>query len=181
MEGSDGKLYKVDLKKYGSEVKEVYGVTQSQIATYDSPLKSSMTKTRPTSGKTMNVRPASSKYLWGRIWQIKWIIIFSWMNFYIILHFILIYHNNWSWIIWNSFYQYLNLKENDATALPHRKLWSHVLKLIDYAWTCQASSPPTIWKNTRTNYKWNARKTKPNQWGNEQTAKNAKSNPDEQG
>lgn len=64
MEGSDGKLYKVDMHNYTSDIREVYGVTQSQIATYDSPLKKTMMKTRPTSGKTTNVRPASSKYLW---------------------------------------------------------------------------------------------------------------------
>ncbi len=63
MEGSDGKLYKVDMRQHGSDAREVYGVTQSQIATFDSPLKSNMTRTRPTSGKTMNVRPSSSKYL----------------------------------------------------------------------------------------------------------------------
>lgn len=61
MEGSDGKLYKVDMKSYGSDAREVYGVTNSQIATYDSPMKSNMAKTRPTSGKTMNMRPSSSK------------------------------------------------------------------------------------------------------------------------
>jgi hypothetical protein len=66
MEGSDGKLYKVDMKSYGNngnDIREVYGVTQSQIATYDSPVKSGMTRTRPTSGKTMNMRPSSSKYI----------------------------------------------------------------------------------------------------------------------
>ncbi len=73
MEGSDGKLYKVDMKNYGSDVREVYGVTHSQIATYDSPMKSNMMKTRPTSGKTMNVRPSSSKYLWWGCEKIKWI------------------------------------------------------------------------------------------------------------
>lgn len=62
MEGSDGKLYKVDFKNYPLDAREVYGVTQSQIATYESPMKKSMTKTRPTSGKTTNVRASSSKY-----------------------------------------------------------------------------------------------------------------------
>ncbi len=68
MEGSDGKLYKVDLKNYPNDMREVYGVTQSQIATYDSPLKKTM-KTRPTSGKTTTVRPSSSKFMW-KWWQI---------------------------------------------------------------------------------------------------------------
>ena len=64
MEGSDGKLYKVDMKYNTTDMREVYGVTQSQIATYDSPMKrSGMTKTRPTSGKTITVRPSSSKHL----------------------------------------------------------------------------------------------------------------------
>lgn len=62
MEGSDGKLYKVDMRNYTSDMREVYGVTQSQIATFDSPLKKTI-KTRPTSGKTTNVRPSSSKYI----------------------------------------------------------------------------------------------------------------------
>jgi hypothetical protein len=63
MAGSDGKLYKTDFKNYTSDIREIYGVTQSQIATFDSPLKKSNIKTRPTSGKTTYVRPSSSKYL----------------------------------------------------------------------------------------------------------------------
>lgn len=62
MEGSDGKLYKVDMKNYSSDMREVYGVTQSQIATFDSPMKKTA-KTRPTSGKTIGMRPSSSKYI----------------------------------------------------------------------------------------------------------------------
>lgn len=62
MEGSDGKLYKVDMKNYTSDMRQVYGVTQSQIATFDSPLKKTA-KTRPTSGKTIGMRPSSSKYI----------------------------------------------------------------------------------------------------------------------
>jgi hypothetical protein len=62
MKGTDGKLYKVDLKNYTSDFKEVYGVTQRQVATFDSPMKRSVL-TRPTSGKTTNGRPSSSKYL----------------------------------------------------------------------------------------------------------------------
>ena len=65
MEGTDGKLYKVDFKQYSNDMREVYGVTQSQIATYDSPMKKSM-RTRPTSGKTTNVRPSSSKHFWSQ-------------------------------------------------------------------------------------------------------------------
>lgn len=61
MEGSDGKLYKVDFKQYPNDMREVYGVTQNQIATFESPLKKTI-KTRPTSGKTTNMRPSSSKY-----------------------------------------------------------------------------------------------------------------------
>jgi len=34
MEGSDGKLYKVDFKNYNNDIREIYGVTQSQIATF---------------------------------------------------------------------------------------------------------------------------------------------------
>jgi hypothetical protein len=55
------KLYKVDLKNYTADMREVYGVTQSQIATFDSPMKKTA-KTRPTSGKTTYVRPSSSKF-----------------------------------------------------------------------------------------------------------------------
>lgn len=67
MTGSDGKLYKVDFKNYTSDIREIYGVTQSQIATFDSPLKKSNIKTRPTSGKTTYVRPSSSKFMWN-VW-----------------------------------------------------------------------------------------------------------------
>lgn len=41
-------------------MREVYGVTQSQIATFDTNMKKTM-KTRPTSGKTTTIRPSSSK------------------------------------------------------------------------------------------------------------------------
>jgi hypothetical protein len=63
MEGSDGKLYKVDMKQYLSgDKKEVYAVTQNQLAMFDSPMKTSTVKTGPTSGKTINIRTSSSKY-----------------------------------------------------------------------------------------------------------------------
>ncbi len=60
MEGSDGKLYKVDLKNYRSDYNQIYGVTSNQIAGFDSPVKTH--KTRPSSGKTINIRTTSSKY-----------------------------------------------------------------------------------------------------------------------
>lgn len=61
MTGSDGKLYKVDMKGYhNSDLREVYGVTQRQIATFDSPMKRTI-RTVSTSGKTIAVRPSSSR------------------------------------------------------------------------------------------------------------------------
>jgi hypothetical protein len=43
-------------------MREVYSVTQNQLAVFDSPTKTNTVKTRPTSGKTINIRTTSSKY-----------------------------------------------------------------------------------------------------------------------
>ena len=64
MTGTDGKLYKVDMKgSYVYDQREVYGVTPSQIAVYDSGVKKRITSTagRPTSSRT-NLRPSSAKH-----------------------------------------------------------------------------------------------------------------------
>ena len=64
MQGTDGKLYKVDMKTSNLyDQREVYGVTPSQIAVYDSGVKKRMTSTtgRPTSSRT-NLRPSSAKH-----------------------------------------------------------------------------------------------------------------------
>lgn len=66
MMGSDGKYYKVDMRNnFTTDPKEIYGVTASQVALYDtSPnMKRMMGSTRPTSSKT-NMRPNSAhKYM----------------------------------------------------------------------------------------------------------------------
>jgi hypothetical protein len=64
MQGTDGKYYKVDLKNsYLYDQREVYGVTPSQIAVYDSGVKKRITSAsnRPTSSRT-NIRPSSAKH-----------------------------------------------------------------------------------------------------------------------
>lgn len=64
MQGTDGKYYKVDLKNsYLYDQKEVYGVTPSQIAIYESGVKKRITSAtnRPTSSRT-NLRPSSAKH-----------------------------------------------------------------------------------------------------------------------
>ena len=63
MMGTDGKYYKVDMRNSGMYgEKEVYGVTASQIAVYDSGVKKRITSAsnRPTSSRT-NLRPSSAK------------------------------------------------------------------------------------------------------------------------
>lgn len=67
MMGSDGKYYRVDMRNSytGSDQREVYGVTPSQLAVYDnSSTKKSrvISMTRPTSSKT-NLRPTSAHRL----------------------------------------------------------------------------------------------------------------------
>lgn len=52
------------MKNYTSDMREVYGVTQSQIATFDTSMKKTL-RTRPTSGKTTAIRPSSSKNYWN--------------------------------------------------------------------------------------------------------------------
>ena len=61
MMGSDGKYYKVDLKNsYTADQKEVYGVTPSQLAIYETSMKKTRVHSgRPTSSKT-NLRPNSA-------------------------------------------------------------------------------------------------------------------------
>jgi hypothetical protein len=64
MQGTDGKYYKVDLKNsYHNDQREVYGVTPSQIAVYESGIKKRITSAsnRPTSSRT-NIRPSSAKH-----------------------------------------------------------------------------------------------------------------------
>lgn len=64
MQGTDGKYYKVDLRNsYVNDQREVYGVTPSQIAIYDSGTKKRITSAaqRPTSSRT-NLRPSSAKH-----------------------------------------------------------------------------------------------------------------------
>jgi hypothetical protein len=63
MQGTDGRYYKVDVSNnYLSNQREVYGVTPSQIAIYDSGVKKRITSAtnRPTSSRT-NLRPSSAK------------------------------------------------------------------------------------------------------------------------
>ena len=64
MQGTDGKYYTVDIKGSGVyDQREVYGVTPSQIAVYDSGVKKRITSAsnRPTSSRT-NLRPGSAKH-----------------------------------------------------------------------------------------------------------------------
>jgi len=64
MAGTDGRLYKVDMKaSHVYDQKEVYGVTPNQIAVYDSGVKKRMASTaaRPGSSRT-NLRPSSAKH-----------------------------------------------------------------------------------------------------------------------
>lgn len=64
MQGTDGRYYKVDVSNnYLSNQREVYGVTPSQIAVYDSGVKKRITSAtnRPTSSRT-NLRPSSAKH-----------------------------------------------------------------------------------------------------------------------
>lgn len=61
MMGSDGKYYRVDIRNnLSGDQREVYGVTPSQLAVYDTGSKKRMiSMTRPTSSKT-NLRPSSA-------------------------------------------------------------------------------------------------------------------------
>ena len=64
MQGTDGRLYKVDMKTSNLyDQREVYGVTANQIAVYDSGAKKRITSAsnRPTSSRT-NLRPGSAKH-----------------------------------------------------------------------------------------------------------------------
>ncbi len=56
MQGSDGKFYKVDLRSTTGDPKEVFGVTASQIALYESGKK----KYTPTPAKKSSLRPMSA-------------------------------------------------------------------------------------------------------------------------
>lgn len=56
-----------------------------------------------------------------------------------------------------------------------------ILKLVDNAIAREASSPTTVREDPITNHQRNARKAEPDHVRIEQTAKNAASNPNEQG
>ena len=64
MQGSDGKYYRVDLKNsYTADQREVYGVTASQLAVYETPsTKHKNAMTRPSSSNP-RLRPSSANRL----------------------------------------------------------------------------------------------------------------------